>query len=92
MTNATNARPQRAGQPSARPWDHADLCAYLRRPEAQPDDVAAAMLIEGQHLRIRALEGALRTVQMAINEALTGFPRPITDYKDVVNAALRGQS
>ena len=42
--------------------------------------------------RVRALEGALRTVQMAINEALTGFPRPITDYKDVVNAALRGQS
>ena len=41
--------------------------------------------------RVRGMEGALRTVQMAINEALTGFPRPITDYKDVVNYALRGR-
>ena len=59
----------------------------------------AALLLESQEwerdrlaARVARLEDALLTVQMAINEALTGFPRPITDYKDVVNTALRGQS
>ena len=82
MTNATNAKPQSAGQPSARPWDHADLCAYLRRPEAQPDDVAAAQLIEGLRYQKKKLVDGLRNA-----DATLGI-EPDATVREILRAAL----
>ena len=67
------------------PWDHSDLCAHLRRPGADGEEIVAALLIDGLQVQkadllaaLRHLEHDLIYTRAALNDALAG--RRATDF------------